>query len=550
MASSAPWAIACLALAAVGVALVGCGAPSPSPKARPAQIWTDGLFGDWRGVRDAVSDAQGDAAAGSAVDLGGVRVNDDPRFLHLLVEVGDTVTVQAMPGTLEVVLNIGGDSGGGRSHAGVEGADMAVVLSRIWAQAGGSRGAGVGVRRLRTTDLGGVESASSVGLLVAPTYSSDRFEVRLDRRALAGWSGIEAGEAGDVVAGRLRYLEADSVADETELFHHELATSPGPEPPLVSAEFVARPSGTLRVVAWNVADGGFRDRRPAFQRVLKALNPDVLLLDEIHADVTQGDLERFGEALAPSSPSGWTWWLARGGGRQRTAVGARGMKLGGDSTLARIEHEPGELARWLAEVGDTPEAPRMAAPSAVARAESQGGLSATGAWIAHEGLPILLVPLDLQSAGYDGSPRDRLRELQARTLRRAIAGALETHPGAGLIVGGDFNLVGSGRPLAALRRGLGVDGGDLEVARVERLRDRSLATWRGLDPRDPFSPGRLDYMLYRGGVLRLERAFIFDAEDLSAEALELRGIQASDSRASDHLPLVADFSLRRPVADG
>ena len=529
------------------MALAGCAAPSPSPNVRPAQIWTDGLFGDWRGVRDAVSDAHGDAAAGSAVDLGSVRVHDDPSFLHLLVEMGDTVTIQAMPGTLEIVMEIGGDPGTGYSYGGVASADLVVVLSRLWGQ-GGSRGAGVGIRRLGRGDPKSVESASSVGLLVAPTHSSDRFEVRLDRRALADWSGIEAG---DVIAGRLRYLEADSVADETELFHHELATYPGPEPPLVSAEFVARASGTLRVVAWNVADGGFRDRRPAFQRVLKALNPNVLLLDEIHADVTQGDLERFGEALGPSSSSGWTWWLARGGGRQRTAVGARGMKLGGDSTLARIEHEPGELARWLAEVGDdTPEAPRMAAPSALARAESQGGLSATGAWIAHDGLPILLVPLDLQSAGYGGSPRDRLRELQARTLRRAIAGALETYPGAGLIVGGDFNLVGSGRPLAALRRGLGVDGGDLEVARVERLRDRSLATWRGLDPREPFSPGRLDYMLYRGRVLRLERAFIFDAEDLSPDALALMGVRATDTRASDHLPLVTDFSLRRPVAGG
>ena len=186
----------------------------------------------------------------------------------------------------------------------------------------------------------------------------------------------------------------------------------------------------------------------------------------------------------------------------------------------------------------------MAAPSALARAESQGGLSATGAWVTWGGLEILFAPLDLQSAGYDGSPRDRLRELQARTLNRALAAALADRPGAGMVVGGDLNLVGSARPLEELRASLEVGGGNLQVARVERLRDRSLATWRGLDPRDPFSPGRLDYILYRGSVLGLERAFIFDAEDLSAEALELLGIRASDSRASDHLPLVADFSRR------
>ncbi len=71
----------------------------------------------------------------------------------------------------------------------------------------------------------------------------------------------------------------------------------------------------------------------------------------------------------------------------------------------------------------------------------------------------------------------------------------------------------------------------------------------GLDPRAPFSPGRLDYVLHRGGALSLEQAFTSDAEDLSAEALELLSIHASDSRTSDHLPLVADFSLRRPASE-
>jgi len=457
--------------------------------------------------------------------------------------VGDTVTIQAMPGTLEVVMDIGGDPRTGHSYGGVEGADLVVVLSRLWGQ-GGSRGAGVGIRRLGRGDPESVESAASVGLLVAPTHSSDRFEVRLDRRALADWSGIETPVAGDSIAARLRFLALDSVADETDTFHYRLATSPGADPPPLPASAVVSTPGALRVVAWNVADGGFRDRTEPFARVLAALSPDVVLLDEVHADVTMADLERFGDRLAQRSGPEWRWWLAQGGGRQRTVVGTRGLEVQGDPSLVRIAHEPGVLERWLQRVGNEPEYPGMPPPSMLARAEGEGGLSATGAWVAWDGLEILFVPVDLQSAGYDGSPRDRLRELQARTLNRALEAALADRAGAGLVVGGDLNLVGSARPLAELRRGLGVGGSELDVARVERLRGRSLATWRGLDPRDPFSPGRLDYALYRGGVLSLERAFIFDAEDLSAEALELLGIHASDSRASDHLPLVADFSRR------
>jgi len=195
-------------------------------------------------------------------------------------------------------------------------------------------------------------------------------------------------------------------------------------------------------------------------------------------------------------------------------------------------------------VGDEPETRRMAPPPVLARAEADGGLSTTGAWVTMGNHAILFVPVDLQSAGYDGSPRDRLRELQARTLNRAVAAALADRPGAGLVIGGDLNLVGSARPLDELRSGLGVGGGDLNVARVERLRDRSLATWRSTRAGDPFSPGRLDYLLYRGSALHLERAFVFDASDLSPVAQERLRIRESDTLASDHLPLVADFTVR------
>ena len=304
-------------------------------------------------------------------------------------------------------------------------------------------------------------------------------------------------------------------------------------------------------MAWNVSDQSFRTNADAFQRVVASLNPDVLLLDEVYYTVTPEDLQRFGEgvsarvgALAREGEGAWNWILAQGGGRQRTAIGARGLAIRGEPGMARIDHAPGALEQWLARVGDQPEAPRMPPPSALARAEAAGGLSATGAWVTVDGAEVLFVPVDLQSAGYDGSPRDRLRELQAGTLNSAITAALDTRPGAGLVVAGDLNLVGSARPLDTLRRGLGVDGNDLEIARVERLRDRSLATWRSTWGPDPFSPGRLDYLLYRGGVLEVERGFLFDAADMSESARETLGILESDTEKSDHLPLVVDLRVR------
>ena len=550
-----------LARALALLAVAGCTADDASEPAVP--IWTDGSFDDWAGVPATVTDPLRDVPPGSPVDLVSVSVRDDPRFIHLLIDLGDTVTVQGMPGTVEVVLNVDGDGGTGATHGGVEGADLAIVLSRQREPAADVHGAGVGVRRIGEGGPGEIEGAAGVGLVVSPTHSSDRFELRVDRvgewveggagpSEVAGAGGARTGRTesggGGVLAGRLRYLRADSVVDETPLFTHALVTDPGVDPPLLGAEAVARTPNALRVVTWNVSDENFRDRPEAFRRVLAALSPDVMLLDEVYAEVTQAELVHFGERLAGEEGPGWDWWLATSGGRQRTVVGARGLGLRGEADLARVDHEPGALEGWLREVGDAPEAPRMPPPSRLARAEADGGLSATGAWVTVDGRDILFVPVDLQSAGYDGSPRDRLRELQARTLNRALASVLASRPDAGLVIGGDLNLVGSARPLARLRSGLGSGGNDLGVARLPRLRDRSLVTWRTTREGDPFSPGRLDYVLYRESVLQVERAFVFDAADLSPGALQLLGVREPDTLESDHLPLVVDFRVRQESA--
>ncbi|MDE2805733.1 MAG: endonuclease/exonuclease/phosphatase family protein [Gemmatimonadota bacterium] len=515
------------------------------PSAERPPIWTDGDFDDWEGVASAVVDPIGDVPVGSPVDLGALAAQDDPLFLHFLIDLGHTVTVQGMRGSVELVLDADGDPATGAAYGGVDGTDLVVILTRQAEPERDGYGAGVGIRRIEGGAPGEVEQASRVGLLVSPTHSSDRFEVRLDRAAVAE-ATEQRGVAGtgDSLTGRLRYLRAGSVVDETAVFRHTLATAPGEESALLGADAVARVPGAFRVVAWNVSSMSFRNNQDAFRRVVAALAPDVLLLDEIHFTVTPEDLARFTLDLGPAGEE-WTWWLASGGGRQRTAVGASGREVRGEGGMGRIGYQPGALDGWLAAVGDEPEIPGMAPPSVLARAEAEGGLSATGAWVTVDGRDILFVPVDLQSAGYDGSPRDRLRELQARTLNQAIAAALDDRPGAGLVVAGDLNVVGSARPLDELRRGLGVGGRDLDVARLERLRNRSLATWRSTWGEDPFSPGRLDYLLYRGTALQVEQAFLFDAADMSASAQETLGILESDTGKSDHLPLVVDFGVER-----
>ena len=158
---------ALLTTAVAALVLVGCDGRERSASVRAA-IWTDGLFDDWEGVAAAVVDAMGDAAPGSPVDFRAVAARDDPRFLHFLIDLGDTVTAQGMRGSVEVVLDADGDAGSGGRHGGVDGADLIVVLSRQRDPAGEAHGAGVGIRRGKRT--GPVWGSGASGRTVPATW--------------------------------------------------------------------------------------------------------------------------------------------------------------------------------------------------------------------------------------------------------------------------------------------------------------------------------------------------------------------------------------------
>jgi hypothetical protein len=158
------------------------------------------------------------------------------------------------------------------------------------------------------------------------------------------------------------------------------------------------------------------------------------------------------------------------------------------------------------------------------------------------GNDVLFVALDLQSTGWIDSAEDRLRVLQAVTVRdrarTALARRAATPPPVAVIAG-DLNLVGSPAPLDTLLSTLAA----LAPVDAERLGERSLATWR--NPGAPFAPGRLDYVLVPGTRLEAVNAFVFSTEDLPTAVLERLGLEAELSgRLSDHLVLVADLAAR------
>jgi hypothetical protein len=178
----------------------------------------------------------------------------------------------------------------------------------------------------------------------------------------------------------------------------------------------------------------------------------------------------------------------------------------------------------------------------------EAGLAALGGIVELKDASLLIVTLDLQCCGNGAETvEEYVRRIEVAAIHEALTEALARHGGGvdAVIVAGDFNLVGSRELLETMLREVDVDGSGLAVAEALQLDGLSNATWDG--DAGPFPPARLDFMLFGDASLRLERAFVLDTRDLTGEWLDHHGLRAEDTeRASDHLPVVADFSWVRP----
>lgn len=528
--------VAALLAAALVPLRAGGGAPSPGGDA-DGGIVMDGLFDDWDHVPVLVRDPL-DAPPGSPVELTTVRAADDPAWLHLQVDVGRRVNAQGMPGTLHLAVDADGDEATGRPAFGMEGVDFVVELSAFTdasAPAAGpaTHGSGFALRLLDAVRDDERRSAYDLGVAALPTWASDRFEIRVSRHGTLDGRARMA----STIRLALAATSPSGPGDATDPAVYRFDSAPGPDPVAPALSRVRRKvEGAVRVAQWNVSEGSFRTP-DGHAHLLGAVRPDVLLLDEVHGDASEEDLAAFFAHPALASLGSWSWVAGAGGGRQRTVVAARDRPVRQEPSMRRVEYDLAELEALRARVP-----PHF---HAALDLEARIHMSATGAWVAVAGTEVLFVPLDLQSGGYLGSPQDLLREVQARTLHRHVRAVLDAAGGrVPVVVGGDYNVVGSDAPLGIVAEGLDVDGSDLAVAGPQRLGEASVFTW--YDPRGgPFAPGRLDLTLYADAAFEEVGGFVFDTADLTdAQCVELGLDRGMSARASDHLIVVTDLRLR------
>lgn len=533
------------AIAALAACSTGTGLRSVTnapPAAANTDIQLDGRFDDWAGV------PVWSQAAQSAEPLQAVWATDDSQWWYLSFSVRDSVSYSAMPGTLHLLIDADDNAATGGtvfdSARGLTGVDLSLDLSRADKSQANGVGAGAALRTVEATGvdatgvdayrLGANRSAYELGVVALPTWSATRFELRIARRgALDGFARL-----GRAVRARLVFESTSGTVTALPAARYLFNTSPDTRANtnLVSA-IPSKASGSVRVAQWNVSEGSFKS--PAnHAKLLAAVTPDVILLDEAYAETSDSTLADFFARPELAALGTWRFVYSRSGGRQHTIVATRDRDIQQASSMVRVEYPAGVL-----------DSVRATAPSAshhLFDIEAQAQLSTTGAWIAIDGVETLFVPLDLQSGGFFGNAQDKLRIVQSRAIRAHVQRELASRATRGaLVIAGDFNAIGSYESIHTLQQGLDVDGSDLTLSDSWRLGERTLVTWT--DPKVArFLPGRLDLTLYADAVFERTGGFTFTSLDLTpAFAATLGLTRETSASTSDHLIVVTDLRRRR-----
>lgn len=517
---------------AVSAGLMG----APALPAERPHVVIDGRFDDWRGAIPAAEDPFD--ASDSELDLTRIAITHDGDAVYFQLEFAAELLLQGLDGTATLLFDADGDRETGASQLGVPGVDAAVVFSPPMPDwTGGSRG--ITARSVGSADGAPGQTLSSyeLGVIVGPTHAANLFEIRVERGLnLPGTAELFRGASFSV---GFAYIGLDGEIEErSDILTYAFGpTTSDRQSEVGSTDPLARAPGTdLRVLSWNISARSILDKPDVFRRILTALRPDILMLDEAAPEIDAATLLSSLEGIPPTDRP-WSAVVGPGGGRQHAIVMSH-YPVSLAPSLARVPY-PGDFPSYLSTIG------REWVQEDLQNAASDG-VSTAGFLVELGERRILAMPLDLQCCGRLNEPEDRIREIQAEAIHGAVAAALPDLDVDGVLLAGDLNLVGLRRPLNLLSNGLDIDGSDLAVLEAIQLDGRSAATW-GFSGAFPTS--RLDYFLYSDSELMPLNAFVFDARDLDSEWQAAHDLKAEDARVSGHLPIVADLRWAYPAKD-
>ncbi len=356
----------------------------------------------------------------------------------------------------------------------------------------------------------------NIRLRTAPTVTSTDFEIALGCNALP--DGSTSLFQSDTVNIRIRFDEQGNDAYASGTYIFDPVPVPAPDP--IPLERMS--DDDLRILAFNAWDDKVFEEEftDQYYRILNTLQPDIIAFQEIWQHSAGETSERVADLYSLDESSQWY------------AV----KEDTGNVTVSRFPI----MDSWQILVWDDDEGWSDRHRLTVSLINMQEEYNTN----------LLFVNVHLRCCA--GGEENRWKEITALTNfidnAREPGGSLHIDEDTPIILAGDFNLVGSSEQLAAIEDDItDWDGRGIERVRARQTGKRMHYTWR--NDNSGFSPGKLDYIFYTSSVLSLKNTYTLQVEEMSPEQRDKYGLHYGDTRvASDHLPHVADFSVKAATA--
>ncbi len=465
------------------------------------RIIMDGFFDDWQSVQLAHIDESGDARMGS-VDFGKLWITNDDRYLFLRIELEKEINLQN-DNALAIYLDTDNNAATGFDINGI-GAELE------W-QFGNRQGT------FHFENKANDIRQNQVKIVTAPTVTDTQFEIAFDRSA-----EISAGQPlyqSSTIKVVLKDMAegGDMLPEAGQIVRYTFDDAPPPQRESISIK--RGKSSHLRLLTYNVLrDNFFReDKYDQYQRILSAVKPDIIGFEEIY-DHSAAETAALVEKILPTGrPDQWY----------------------------NAKVDPDIITVSLYPILDT------------------HPIDGNGAFLIdlrpdYDSQLLLIV-----AHPPSGSSNDRRqKEIDAimafiRDVKNNSA-PMTVESNTPIIIMGDMNLVGYAQQVKTLLTGDIVnqdrygapftpdwDGGPFQDLMPPHTDLPMTFTW--YDEGSSFSPGRLDYIVYSGSVLKSHNEFVLFTPAMPADTLAKYKLQADDvTEASDHLPVVGDFSLKAP----
>ena len=459
-----------------------------SPKSEAVIL--DEEYEDWAGVEDIAN------ISGSGNTT--IKAQNHSGFLFLYFEVEDIIELQR-DDRMVMYIDTDNDSGTGFSVNGI-GADVKFDF--------GSRSG--------TVYLNG--NQYSIGpralfMVISPTVWSDRFEISIDRDAQFGGSDL-------FISEEIKILFKDKITGTFSPSESGGAsyTFAGTSAPELTSYSIKNPNDSLiRFMTHNVLmDNLFNTNdTSSFRRMYQTILPDVIGFQEIYnhsADETATLVEEF-------IPSGGdeNWYSA---------------KVGDNIIVSRYavkgEHSIGQNGAFLLDLRPD------------------------------YNTDVLVLNAHTPCCDNDQSRQEEIDALMAfvRDAKNGT-GELTISEDTPILIMGDMNVVGDPQNIETLLTG--------DIVNENTYGNDFTPGWNGNDFTDSkpltsglpmtftrwsesgagnYSNGRLDMIVYSSSVMSLENSYVMYTNSILQDTLDQYPMQRADSeKASDHLPLVADFSI-------